>query len=163
MPASLTQAVAEVPLAGLRPRRRRVAVALAFAALLIAASFFALGHWSGSRFVTEYAIELTPTASAPDAAGVVRVGERDEDSRNVELLMDVSGLPRLDAGEDYALWLEKDGEWAATCGYFAVGEGTTTVRMTVSYEFRDFDAWVVSTGDRRDEPPPLLEAEIPDT
>jgi hypothetical protein len=163
VPASLTQAVAELPLAGRsRPRRRRVAAALAFAAVLIAASFFALGHWNGSRFVTEYTVELTPTASAPDAAGFVQVGQRDEDSRNVELVLDVSGLPRLDPGEDYALWLEQDGEWAATCGYFAVGEGTTTVRMTVSYEFRDFDAWVVSSGNRRDEPPPLLLAEIPD-
>jgi hypothetical protein len=162
VPATLTQAVAEVPLAGRGPRRRRVAVALAFAALLIAASFFALGHWNGSRFVTDYTVELEPTANAPGSAAFIQVGERDEDSRNVELLMDVSGLPRLDPGEDYALWLEKDGEWAATCGYFAVGEGTTTVRMTVSYDFRDFEAWVVSTADRREEPPPLLQAEIPD-
>jgi hypothetical protein len=163
VPATLTQAVAEVPLSGRRaPRRRRVAVALAFASLLIAASFFALGHWSGSRFVTDYAVELAPTASAPDAAALVRVGARDEDSRNVELLVDVSGLPRLDSNEAYALWLEKDGEWAATCGYFAVGEATTTVRMTVSYEFRDFDAWVISSANRRDESPPLLVAEIPD-
>ena len=162
VPATLTQAVAEVPLSRRAPRRRRVAVALAFAAIL-AASFFALGHWNGSRFVTDYSVDMAPTASAPSSAALVRVGERDEDSGNVELLMDVSGLPRLDPGEDYALWLEKDGEWAATCGYFAVGEGTTTVRMTVSYQFRDFDAWVISSGDRGDEPPPpLLEAEIPD-
>ncbi len=162
VPATLTQAVAEVPLSRRAPRRRRVAVALAFAAVL-AASFFALGHWNGSRFVTDYSVDMAPTASAPNSAALVRVGERDEDSGNVELLMDVSGLPRLDPGEDYALWLEKDGEWAATCGYFAVGEGTTTVRMTVSYQFRDFDAWVISSGDRGDEPPPpLLEAEIPD-
>ena len=162
VPATLTQAVAEVPLAGRGPRRRRVAVALAFAALLIAASFFALGHWNGSRFVTDYTVELEPTASAPGSAAFIQVGERDGDSLNVALLMDVSGLPRLDPGENYALWLEKDGEWAATCGYFAVGEGTTTVHMTVSYDFRDFDAWVVSTGDRQEEPPPLLQAEIPD-
>ena len=162
VPATLTQAVAEVPLAGRGPRRRRVAVALAFAALLIAASFFALGHWNGSRFVTDYTVELAPTANAPGSAAFIQVGERNGDSRNVELLMDVSGLPRLDPGEDYALWLEKDGEWAATCGYFAVGEGTTTVHMTVSYDFRDFDAWVVSTADRQAEPPPLLQAEIPD-
>jgi hypothetical protein len=163
VPTSLTQAVAEVPLAGRRrPRRRRVAVALAFAALVIASSFFALGHWSGSRFVTAYSVDFEPTASAPEARALVRVGERDEGSGNVELLVDVSGLPRLDEGEDYALWLERDGEWAATCGYFAVGEGTTTVRMTVSYQFRDFDAWVISGADRGDEPPPLLTAEIPD-
>ena len=38
-------------------------------------------------------------------------------------------------GEYYSLWLEKDGEWAGTCGDFAVGEGETTVHMTVSYQF----------------------------
>jgi hypothetical protein len=161
VPPSLTQAVAAVPLAG-RPKQRvkRVALAVAFAAVLVAASF-GIGNWSGSRFDTDYAVDLTPTASAPGASAVVNVGYRDDDSGNVELLVDVSGLPRPEPGEDYALWLEKDGEWAATCGYFSVGEGTTTVRMTVSYEFRDFDAWVISTGNRNDTPPPLLEAEIP--
>ncbi len=87
------------------------------------------------------------------------MGERDEESGNVELLVDVGGLP---PGSDYALWLERDGEWAATCGYFAVGEGQTTVRMTVAYEFRDFDAWNISAGNRDEDPPPLLTAEIPD-
>jgi hypothetical protein len=163
VPTSLTQAVAEVPLGrrrGARPSRQ-VAAVLAFAAVLIAASFFALGHWNGSRFAAAYTVHLEPTASAPEASAVVRVGERDEGSGNVDLLVDVSGLPRLDPGEDYALWLEKDGQWAATCGYFAVGPGTTTVRMTVAYEFRDFDAWVISGGNRGDDPPPLLTAQIP--
>jgi hypothetical protein len=160
VPATLTQAVAEVPLAGRRHPRRRVAVALAFAAALAAAAF-GFGNWTGSSFDTAYSVDLAPTASAPGASAVVQVGERDEDSGNVELLMDVSGLPKLAADETYALWLEKDGEWVATCGYFAVGEGETSVRMTVSYEFRDFDAWVISGDDRREEQPPLLVAEIP--
>ena len=76
-------------------------------------------------------------------------------------MLEVSGLPKVADDEFYALWLEKDGEWAATCGYFSVGEGETTVRMTVSYSFRDFDAWVISIGARDEEPPPLLAAEIP--
>lgn len=160
VPATLTQAVAEVPLAGRRHPRRRVAVALAFAAALAAAAF-GVGHWAGSSFDAAYSVDLAPTASAPGASAVVQVGERDEDSGNVELLMDVSGLPKLAADETYALWLERDGEWVATCGYFAVGEGETSVRMTVSYEFRDFDAWVISGGDGREEPHPLLVAEIP--
>jgi hypothetical protein len=160
VPATLTQAVAEVPLADRRHPRRHVAVALAFAAALAAAAF-GVGHWTGSSFDAAYSVDLAPTASAPGASAVVQVGERDEDSGNVELFMDVSGLPKLAADETYALWLEKDGEWAATCGYFAVGEGETSVRMTVSYEFRDFDAWVISGGDRREEQPPLLVAEIP--
>jgi hypothetical protein len=161
VPASLTAAVAEVPLAARRERRgRRVALALAFAAVLAAASF-GIGHWAGSSFDAAYTVDMAPTASAPGAAAVVQVGERDEGSGNVELLVDVSGLPELGPDDYYALWLEQDGEWAATCGYFAVGEGETSVRMTVSYDFRDFDAWIISAADR-DDAQPLLTAEIPD-
>jgi hypothetical protein len=161
VPASLTQAVAQVPLAGRARNRRRAGLVLAFAAVLVAALAFGVGRWTGTGFETAYTVELAPTATAPGAAASIQVGERDEDSGNVELLMDVSGLPKLDDDEDYALWLERDGEWAATCGYFAVGEGTTTVHMTVAYDFRDFDAWVISAGGRDDAPPPLLRAEIP--
>ena len=161
VPASLTAAVAEVPLAARRERRgRRVALALAFAAVLVAASF-GIGHWAGSRFEAAYTVDMAPTASAPGAAAVVQVGERDEGSGNVELLVDVSGLPKLGPEDSYVLWLERDGEWAATCGYFAVGEGETSVTMTVSYDFRDFDAWIISAAGE-DDPEPLLTAEIPE-
>jgi len=161
VPASLTQAVAAVPLDRRRPPRRRFAVAIAFG-VVIAALAFGIGRWTVDDFSADYTVELQPTAEAPGAAAVVEVGERDPDSGNVELVLEVSGLPRIERDETYALWLEKDGEWAATCGYFAVGEGETTVRMTVSYRFRDFDAWIISTGARGDEPQPLLAAEIPD-
>ena len=161
VPASLTQAVAEVPLARHRPARRRVAVALAFVAVVAALSF-GLGRWTGNGFDVDYTVEMAPTANAAGSAAVVDVGERDADSGNVELLLDVSGLPKLPEDETYALWLEKDGEWVATCGYFAVGEGETSVRMTVSYDFREYDAWVISGGNRNDDPPALLAAQIPD-
>jgi hypothetical protein len=161
VPASLTQAVAAVPLERRPPARRRLAVAVAFAAV-IATFAFGIGRWTADDFSAEYAVDLAPTAEAPGAAAVVEVGERDPDSGNVELVLEVSGLPRIAEDEFYALWLERDGEWAATCGYFSVGEGETTVRMTVSYRFRDFDAWIISKGGRSDEPPPLLAAEIPE-
>jgi anti-sigma-K factor RskA len=161
VPASLTQAVAAVPLGRTRPNRRRVAVALAFAAAIAALSF-GLGRWTGNTFPVDYTVDMSPTASAPGSSAIVDVGERDEDSGNVELLVDVSGLPRLPEDQAYALWLRKDGEWAATCGYFSVGEGETSVRMTVSYDFREYDSWVISAGNRTTEHPALLEAEIPD-
>jgi hypothetical protein len=162
VPASLTQAVAAVPLERRRPTRRRFAVAVAFA-VLVALAAFGLGRWTADDFSADYSVELRPTADGPSAAAaIVEVGERDPDSGNVELVMEISGLPKNEDDEFYALWLEKDGEWAATCGYFSVGEGETTVRMTVSYEFRDFDAWNVSLGTRPDDPPSLLAAEIPD-
>ena len=161
VPASLTASVAGVPLARSRPRGRRLALALAFAAVIGAAAF-GIGHWTGSKFDAAYTFDMKPTASAPGAEALVKVGDRNQGSGNVELLVDVSGLPPLDPGGYYALWLERNGEWAATCGYFAVGEGQTSVRMTVSYDFGDFDAWVISTGDRQEDPPPLLTADIPD-
>jgi hypothetical protein len=163
VPASLTQAVAAVPLGRRRaPTRRRLAVAVAFAAL-VAVAAFGLGRWTADDFSADYSVDLQPTAEGPSAAAaVVDVGERDPDSGNVELVLEISGLPKNSDDELYALWLEKDGEWAATCGYFSIGEGDTTVRMTVSYQFRDFDAWNISLGERPDEPPALLAAEIPD-
>jgi hypothetical protein len=161
VPASLTQAVAAVPLERRRPTRRRFAVAVAFAVLL-AALAFGIGRWTADDFTADYAVDFAPTAEAPGAAAIVEVGERDPDSGNVELVLEVSGLPKVADDEFYALWLERDGEWAATCGYFSVGDDETTVRMTVSYRFRDFDAWVISIGARDEEPPPLLAAEIPE-
>jgi hypothetical protein len=164
VPASLTQAVAQVPLSRRRvPTRRRFAIAVAFG-VVVAALAFGIGRWTADDFSTDYSVELQPTAEGPSAAaGVVDVGERDPDSGNVELVLEISGLPKNAGDQLYALWLEKDGEWAATCGYFSVGEGETTVRMTVSYQFRDFDAWNISLGERPDEPPALLAAEIPAT
>jgi hypothetical protein len=163
VPPTLTQTVAAVPHEPRRRRARPRALALAFAVLLLAVAF-GLGRWTGGEsFESDWDVALEPTAEAPaDAGARVQVGPVDEESGNRELKLEVSGLPVLDEGEFYALWLEDDGEWAATCGYFAVGEGTTTARMTVSYELRDFDAWVITTGPRSEEPPPLLLAEIPD-
>jgi hypothetical protein len=160
IPLSLTHAVEQVAIEPARVPRRRMALALAFAAL-VAALAFGAGRWSGGESFDEaWNVELVATGAAPGAAAVVRVGERDEETGNMELLVDVSGLPPLEPDEFYALWLVEDGEWAATCGYFSVGEGETTVRMTVSYEIRDFEAWAISTGHPNEHPPPLLRAEI---
>ena len=160
IPLSLTHAVEQVTVEPAKTPRRRVALALAFAALLAALAFGA-GRWTGEeRFEAAWDAELTATADAPRASATVRVGHRDEETGNLELLIDVTGLPPLGPDEFYALWLVDDGEWAATCGYFSVGEGETTIRMTVSYDFRDFEAWAVSTGHPNDHPPPLLRAEI---
>ena len=160
VPLSLTQAVEQVTAERARVPRRRVALALAFGAL-VAALAFGVGRWSGQdSFEAAWAAKLTATERAPGASAVVQVGHLDEESGNMELLLDISGLPPLGPEEFYALWLVKDGEWAATCGYFSVGEGETTVRMTVSYDIRDFEAWAVSTGHPNEHPPPLLRAEI---
>jgi hypothetical protein len=159
VPPRLTQAVTSLSLPTPFWSRRRLALAVALAAAL-AAGFFGIGRLTSDPGVEARAtVPLHATEAAPEAAAVVQVGERDEKSGNWELILEVTGLPKLPGERYYTLWLEKDGEYAATCGSFNVGEGTTTVRMTVSYRLSQFDAWVIS--EHGDEPEPhLLRANV---
>jgi len=160
IPLSLTHAVEQVAIEPARIPRRRKALVLAFA-VLVAALAFGVGRWSGGEsFEEAWSAELVATEDGRGASAVVYVGERDEESGNMELVLDISGLPPLEPDEFYALWLVEGGEWAATCGYFSVGESETTVRMTVSYDIREFEAWAVSTGHPNEHGPQLLRAEI---
>jgi hypothetical protein len=160
VPPRLTQAVATLAAPTPFWSRRRMGAALALAAAL-SAVFFGIGRWSATDDVDPRAtVPLQATQNAPQAAAVIEVGELDEKSGNWELELEVEGLPRLPGGRYYALWLEKDGEYAATCGTFNAGEGTTRVRMTVSYRLSDYDAWVISEHDEDDSRPHLLRAEV---
>ena len=163
VPSRLTQSVAALPLEASPWSRRRLVPAVALAAAL-AALFFALGRWTGGDDFEERAtLDMQPTRAAPDASGSIQIGQPDDASGNWELRLTVDGLPELPRGDYYVLWLAKDGEYAGTCGTFAVGEGETTVDMTVSYRLRDFDAWNVSKWDPEGEPPKLLRAPIGST
>jgi hypothetical protein len=161
LPHSLTQAVAQLPLG--TPSlftRRRAAVAVALAAAL-AALAFGIGRWTaGDGFETRFTVPMQATDHAPGASALIRVGEPDEASGNWPLELDVSGLPPLRGDGYYVLWLAKGGEYAATCGTFAVAEGETMVHMTVSYRLRDYDAWVITAHTEQEEPPWLLRATI---
>jgi Anti-sigma-K factor rskA len=161
VPPRLTQAVTSLTLPTPFWNRRRMALAVALAAAL-AAGFFGIGRLTSDPGVDARAtVPMHATEAAPEAAAVVQVGERDEKSGNWELILEVTGLPKLPGERYYTLWLEKDGEYAATCGSFNVGEGTTTVRMTVSYRLSQFDAWVISEHDDDTGPEPhLLRANV---
>ena len=161
VPQSLTQSVARLAERSAKPwSRRRLALGIAFAAALAAAAF-GLGRWTDDGdFETRFTVAMQPTESARDAAAVIRVGARDDETGNWQLELDVSGLPELPDGEHYYLWLAKDGEWEASCGTFSVGEDETTVRMTVSYRLADYDTWVVSRLQDDGESPWLLRAPI---
>jgi anti-sigma-K factor RskA len=138
------------------PRRFGAVAALAAA---LAAVFFGVGRWtdtSGTHY--RLTIPLRATTHAPNASALIKVADRDEATGNWELQLRVSGLPRLSAGEYYVLWLAKNGKYAATCGTFNVGRGTTTVDMTVSYRLGDYDSWVISS--HREDAPWLLSARI---
>ena len=159
VPARLTQAVTALTLPRPVWTRRRMALAVALAAAL-AAGFFGIGRLTSDPGVDARAtVPMRATEAAPEAAAVIQVGERDEKSGNWELVLEVTGLPKLPADRYYSLWLERDGEYAATCGTFNVGAGTTTIRMTVSYRLGQYDAWVISEHDD-DAEPQLLRANV---
>jgi len=144
VPHALADAISGIP--STRPARgpRRFAAALAFAAAVAAA--LGLGYWAGGERggEAEYRVAMRATEEARGASALIRVGERDDETGNVTLELDVSGLPKLPEGGYYALWLAKDGRYAGTCGTFGVGEGETTVSMNVSYDFDDYDEWVIT-------------------
>jgi hypothetical protein len=144
VPRSLTSAVEQI--GDVRPARtrRRLVAAVALAAAL-AALFFGVGRWTGGggpEYQESFAMRATD--NAPGASAAIEVAARDETTGNSKLQLRVSGLPKLPDDQYYVLWLAKNGEYAATCGTFNVGSGTTTVDMTVSYELTEYDAWVVS-------------------
>ena len=66
----------------------------------------------------------------------------------------VTGLePTADGADWYELWLTKDGKPIASCGRFTVDADETTVRLSVPYDLREYDGWIVT---RRGSEAPLL-------
>ena len=142
--------------------RRRVAVAVALAAVL-SAVFFGLGSWVTGRdsFDADAAIRMEATKNASGASALIKLGAADANG-NRSLRLRVSGLKPLPSGGYYILWLAKGRDYAATCGTFSVGPGETEAEWTVSYRLADYDSWVVTARfpnqPRPDDPPWLLKA-----
>jgi hypothetical protein len=142
-PADVPAALATPPVVGLR--RRRVALALLAAALVIAA--FA-GGWlargaDGESFEVRRDVPMHGTEAAPSASGSLHLGYPD-DHGNWPMLVVVRGLNPLPSKGYYELLLTREGKPVVTCGSFKVGPtGEATVRLGASYRLSDFDGWVV--------------------
>jgi hypothetical protein len=125
-------------------RRRGVGLALALAAAIaVFAGGFAFGHSKGKP--AAFAAERTvPMHGAGGSHGLIRIASPDSVG-NWPMQVEVSGLPKQPNGRSYyELWLSHDGKPAAPCGSFRVHGNTTTVRLTVPYELKDYDGWVVT-------------------
>lgn len=84
-------------------------------------------------------IELTPTDIAPGAYGVIEVGA---DARQGTLT--VEGLPALDAGKQYQLWLIEDGA-RISGGVFSVSErGAATLTIAAPQSIGDYAAYGIT-------------------
>lgn len=131
------------------PKRRHAAAAV-LAAALAAAAFgggYLVGHsGGGDTFAARETVVLRGTPSAPDGARAsIKLGNRD-DAGNLQMLVSVGGLAKLEPREYYSLWLQRADRATLPCGEFVV-EGPdkrTTVRFTVSYKLRPGDRWIVA-------------------
>lgn len=131
-----------------RPATRRrplLAAAVIATAVLIG---FLLGQTTSSDSTSINAVrtvKLRGTELDRDALATLMLGKRDSQG-NWPMVLRVSGLARLPEGGYYDLYLTRKGKPVAKCGVFNVGRGETVVRLSASYDLKDFDknGWVVT-------------------
>ncbi|HSG13618.1 MAG TPA: anti-sigma factor [Gaiellaceae bacterium] len=132
------------PVVELRARRRG-GVLVALAAAFVVAAFaigFAVGDRSAGR-ETDFVVAMKGTSASPGASASVVVFEID-DAGNWPMELKVEGLPPASSGLAYELWLTRDDELTALCGYFRTDAGgSASVPMNAPYELEADDGWVV--------------------
>jgi hypothetical protein len=124
--------------------RRRVGAALALAAAIALIAFVG-GYVAGFRhdgFAAQYSVAMHGTAATATSAQI-QIGKRDARG-NWPLRLEVKGLPKLKNGGYYEMYLTR-GKLIWTCGTFAAGgPQTVKVRLTVPYDFKNGDGWIVT-------------------
>jgi len=159
LPPSLLEPAAEPTghhLVGLPRRRTGALLALAAAIALVAlVAGYAVGQRGNAPFPSIGTVKMHGTAAAPSASATIAVGERDP-SGNWPLKLVVNNLPPLPRHAYYEMFLTSDGKPAASCGTFASGERTVTVRLNVPYNTRRYDGWVVTRHVRHSNAQPVV-------
>jgi hypothetical protein len=137
-------------LAERRAKRLRVALSAAAAAIVLVAGGAFLA--TRGRESEGTAVALNPTNLVPDATGTAHVKRFDSGWR---IMLDATGLPRLENGEFYQAWLKNDAGVLIPIGSFNEGAdvvlwaGVSPVKfptLTVTRERADNDQ--ASSGER---------------
>ena len=123
--------------------KRRTGAALALAAAIALIAFLG-GYLSGYRhngFTAQYSVPMHASAGLGGSAQI-KIGERDSHG-NLPLRLEIKGLPKLNAGY-YEMYLTR-GKRLWTCGTFtAGGQNTVKVSLTIPYQLRNGDGWIVT-------------------
>jgi hypothetical protein len=141
----------------LLPRRRWPVVAVAAATLVFLAfgGGYLVGH--GKSKPTSFATTRVVPMHGNNALALLRLARRDS-AGNWPMQLEVNNLPtQKNERAYYELWLTRNGKPVARCGAFRVNARTTTVRLTVPYDFTRFNGWVVTKQDAgKHDPGPIV-------
>jgi hypothetical protein len=128
----------------LLPRRRWSLAAVAALAVVVLAfgGGYLVGH--AKTKPTSFATKRVVPMHGGNALALLRVAQRDS-AGNWPMELEVNNLPtQPNRGTYYELWLTRNGKPVAPCGAFRVNQRTTTVRLSVPYDFKRFNGWVVT-------------------
>jgi hypothetical protein len=128
----------------LLPRRRWTLGAVAAAALVVLAfgGGYLVGH--AKTKATSFAAKRVLPMHGNNAVALLRLAPKDG-AGNWPMELELNNLPtQPDPRAYYELWLTRNGKAIAPCGTFRVNARTTTVRLSVPYDFKRFDGWVVT-------------------
>jgi hypothetical protein len=131
----------------LLPRRRwtMAAVAAVAVALLAFGGGYLVGH--AKQKATSFATKRVVPMHGGNALALLRVAPKDG-AGNWPMELEVNNLPtQPNPSAYYELWLTRNGKPIAPCGSFRVNARTTTIRLSVPYDFKRFDGWVVTKQD----------------
>ena len=131
----------------LLPRRRwtMAVVAAVAVALLAFGGGYLVGH--SKTKATAFATKRVVPMHGGNALALLRVAPKDG-AGNWPMQLEVNNLPtQKNPSAYYELWLTRNGKPIAPCGSFRVNARTTTVRLSVPYDFKRFDGWVVTRQD----------------
>ena len=121
------------------PSRYRWAALSAAAVLLV--SLFGVGYAIGHGTAPEEAFTVPMTGTGGASAELVVFAK--DAAGNWPMKLTVHGLPALERGSRYELWLTKAGKLVEQCGAFAAVAAETEVPLNAPYVLRDYDGWVV--------------------
>jgi hypothetical protein len=126
------------------PRRWTLAAVAAFALIVLG---FGGGYLVGYAKTkpTSFATKRVVPMHGGNALALLRLAPKDG-AGNWPMQLEVNNLPtQKDPRAYYELWLTRHGKPIAPCGSFRVNATTTTVRLSVPYDFKRFDGWVVTS------------------
>jgi hypothetical protein len=148
LPPALAEPPGESPTASVIGLPRRRAGAMLTLAAAIALVAFLGGYVAGKKgqgegFSANKTLQMHGTGAAEAASATIEIGGPDT-SGNLPLRVVVRGLPPLQAGSYYEMFLTKHGKPIAACGIFTVGGRKATVPMTLPGTARGYDGWIVT-------------------